>query len=541
MKIEMPYKLSYLLIVLFFISCKIGPDSELETEKLEEKVEILPPVELYGDLFYDVQNREIFEDSKTFVDAVPQYNVGLIRQRYDMLDDTTKTGISEFVVQHFEVPGDKLAFEADSSSINQHITKLWGALKRKKDDSISGTLIPLPNPYIVPGGRFREIYYWDSYFTMLGLLEDGEVETIENMVDNFAYLIDEYGFIPNGNRTYYLGRSQPPFFAMMVKVLAEAKGDKVLAKYLPEMEKEYDFWMNGVENLGQEKAFRRVVKMKDGEVLNRFWDDNDTPRPESYREDIKTAEIAVSENPELSKEEIYRNLRAGAESGWDFSSRWLSKNTEGKFDLSTIHTTAIIPVDLNSLLYNLEMSIAEAYLINGDNETSEEFKLKAENRKKAILKYCWSEAEGFFMDYNFKKSGQAEQLSLAGVYPLFFEIANEKQAAKVRAKINTVFLKPGGVVTTPYNTGEQWDAPNGWAPLQWLTIKGLQNYGYNQLAGEISSRWLDLNRKVYQDTYKMLEKYNVEDLSKKSGGGEYPTQDGFGWTNGVYQKLSTEN
>lgn len=539
MRIRLSFWLHYFFIVLFFLSCKIGPDPEQELEKIENEVEILPPGELYGDLFYDVQNKEIFEDSKTFVDVVPQQNVGLIRQRYNMLNDTSVTAVSDFVEQHFKIPGDEISFETDSSSINNHIAALWSVLKRPSDERISGTLIPLPNPYIVPGGRFREIYYWDSYFTMLGLEVDGEVETIQNMVDNFAYLINVYGFIPNGNRTYYLGRSQPPFFAMMVKTLADAKTIEVLPKYLAELEIEYNFWMDGTGRLENKKEYRRVVQMPDGEILNRYWDDNATPRPESYREDIKTAEIAVSKDPQLSKEEVYRDLRAGAESGWDFSSRWLEKGTNGKFDLSTIHTTDIVPVDLNSLLYNLEMTISEAAEIMGDSEKSEAFKLKAEKRKNAILKYHWNEEEGYFMDYNFRKSRQTSQFSLAGVYPLFFEVATDEQAGRVSAKIENMFLKPGGLVTTPYNTGEQWDAPNGWAPLQWLAIKGLQNYGNIDLANKIKSRWLKLNKDVYERTYKMLEKYNVEDLSKESGGGEYPTQDGFGWTNGVYQKLSS--
>ena len=533
------YRFNYLFILFLVLSCKIGPDPEQELEQLEKEVEILPPDELYGDLFYDVQTKEIFRDSKTFVDVIPQYNVGLIRQRYNMMDDTTKTVVSDFVGQHFEIPGNDFEFEKDSSSIKTHIAKLWTVLKRPADERISGTLIPLPNPYIVPGGRFREIYYWDSYFTMLGLIEDGEIETVQNMVDNFAFLIDEYGFIPNGNRTYYLGRSQPPFFALMVEVLANAKNDKILINYLPQLEREYNFWMNGQKDL-DEKASRRIVRMKDGETMNRYWDDNTTPRPESYREDIETAEKALSKNPELTKEEVYRNLRAGAESGWDFSSRWL-EGAEGEFDLSTIHTTSIVPVDLNSLLYNLELTIARAAEIEGDSEKSENFKKKAEKRKTAILKYLWNEEEGFFMDYNFRAEQQTMRLSLAGVYPLFFEIADENQATAVSAKIEEVFLKPGGVVTTPYNTGQQWDAPNGWAPLQWITIKGLQNYNKTELGEEIQSRWLQLNKEVYNRTYKMLEKYNVEDLTKESGGGEYPTQDGFGWTNGVYQKLSSEN
>ena len=541
MKLHISYIFNCCLIFLFFISCKIGPDPEQEMEQIENKIEILPPGELYGELFFDVQNKEIFPDSKTFVDAVPQYNVGLIRQRYNMLDDTTSEAVSDFVKQHFAIPSNEVSFKTDSTSINEHITKLWNVLKRPADKEKSGTLIPLPNPYIVPGGRFREIYYWDSYFTMLGLQEDGEIETIENMVDNFAFLINEYGFIPNGNRTYYLGRSQPPFFAMMVKVLAETKGEKVLAKYLPAMEKEYNFWMNGLVNLEGGKASGRVVKMKDGEILNRYWDDNATPRPESYREDVKTAEDAILENPEFTKEEVYRNLRAGAESGWDFSSRWLSKGENGKFDLSTIHTTDIVPVDLNSLMYNLERTISEGAKIAGNKEKSAEFNKRAEDRRMAILKYHWNEDAGFFMDYNFKNGAITEQFSLAGVYPLFFEIATQKQSENISNKIEEIFLKPGGVVTTPYITGQQWDAPNGWAPLQWLTIKGLENYNQNELAEEIKSRWLKLNTDVYNRTFKMLEKYNVEDLSKESGGGEYPTQDGFGWTNGVYQKLSAEN
>ncbi|AVR45903.1 trehalase [Christiangramia fulva] len=540
MKNQIFFRFYYLLILFSIFSCRTGPDPEQELEMVDQEVEVLPPGELYGDLFYDAQNKQIFPDSKTFVDVVPEYNVGLIRQRYRMLDDTSKAAISEFIEQHFTVPGhDENTYKTDSSSIGEHITKLWEVLKRPADEQKSGTLIPLPNPYIVPGGRFREIYYWDSYFTMLGLQQDGEIKTIQNMVDNFAYLINEYGYIPNGNRTYYLGRSQPPFFAMMVKVLAESKGEKVLTKYLPELEKEYKFWMDGLDRLENEKAYRRVVKMKDGEILNRYWDDNATPRPESYREDINTAEAAVKKNPELSKEEVFRNLRAAAESGWDFSSRWLDKNEKGEYDLSTIHTTNIVPVDLNSLLYNLETTISKAASLAGDKEKADEFSKKAGARKAAIQKYLWNVKEGFYMDYNFKKQQLTGIYSLAAAYPLFFEIPTKEQAQKVASVIREKLLAPGGALTTNNNTGEQWDAPNGWAPLEWMTIKGLENYDL-PLAKEIKSRWLKLNEDVYNRTYKMTEKYNVVDLSKESGGGEYPTQDGFGWSNGVYQKLSNE-
>ncbi|MDT0645230.1 alpha,alpha-trehalase TreF [Zunongwangia sp. F260] len=527
--------LLYSLMVIFLSSC-----SAVSTEQQDE-IMILPPEELYGELFYDVQTKEIFPDSKAFVDAIPKKDVEEIREEYRKLDDKSVNSISAFVKSNFEIPGDTDIYKSDSSSINQHIKKLWKVLKRPADEQISGTLIPLPNPYIVPGGRFREIYYWDSYFTMLGLQEDGETETIRNMVDNFAYLINTYGFIPNGNRTYYLGRSQPPFFAMMVEVLAEEEGDEVYLEYLEEMQKEYNFWMAGVENLSQENpAHRRVVQIAEGEILNRYWDDNPEPRPESYREDIETAEEAVAAFPELTKEEVYRDLRAGAESAWDYSSRWLDADASGDFSLYTIYTTDIIPVDLNSLLYNLEGTIAKAYQLSGNTFEAEEFRNKQQRRKKLLDKYCWNSQKEFYMDYNFRRNKNTEVVSLAGVYPLFFEVAAPGKAGEVAEKIQSDFLKSGGVVSTLSHTGEQWDAPNGWAPLQWISIKGLRNYGKEALANKIRNRWLGINEAVYARTYKMLEKYNVEDLTKKSGGGEYPTQDGFGWTNGVYQRLSGE-
>ena len=155
-------------------------------------------------------------------------------------------------------------------------------------------------------------------------------------------------------------------------------------------------------------------------------------------------------------------------------------------------------------------------------------------------KYFWDTATGFYMDYDFKMGQHTPVISVAGVYPLFFEIATDDQAQKVAEVIESRLLKEGGVVSTSNHTRQQWDAPNGWAPLQWITYKGLQNYQISDLGNTIKERWTSLNEQVYERTYKMTEKYNVEDLSKESGGGEYPTQDGFGWSNGVYKKLTSE-
>jgi alpha,alpha-trehalase len=503
-------------------------------------VEIDTPEKLYGDLFYDVQaNPEIFSDSKTFPDCLPNVAPKEIRKRYDHLEDRSTSSLKKFISENFSLPQNATPFGADSLPIDQHIVRLWNYLERSADKPVSGTRIPLPNPYIVPGGRFREIYYWDSYFTMLGLREDSLVTAIGQMVDNFAYLIDTCGFIPNGNRTYYRTRSQPPFFAMMVAVLASCKGDNIFITYRSQLEKEHRFWMNGIDTISKTApAFKRVVLMDDSTVLNRYWDDAATPRAESYREDMKTTAVAVEKNPSTKMAAVYRNLRAAAESGWDFSSRWLTPDSSGTFYLHTIHTTEIIPVDLNVLLCNLERTISRAYALSGDSAAANHYQALADKRRGALNRYCWNDSTGWYMDYRFTTGEQTGVFSLAGIYPLFFRLASTDQAHKAAGTIRNRFLKPGGVVTTLYPTGQQWDMPNGWAPLQWLTIKGLRNYGHTGLADTVSSRWCSLNRKVYRTTYKMMEKYNVLDTTREGGGGEYPTQDGFGWTNGVYEILT---
>lgn len=376
---------------------------------------------------------------------------------------------------------------------------------------------------------------------MLGLHVDGRDELIDNILANFSFLIDSVGFIPNGNRTYYGTRSQPPFYSLMVELSLKDNPGKSLLDYHEFLLKECNFWMAGLSSLSDSTpTYKRVVQLGKGEVLNRYWDNSDDPRPESYREDVETVEQALEQYPERTKGESYRHLRAAAESGWDFSTRWFEIEEEGVFDLSTIHTTDIIPVDLNSLLYNLEMVLSESFEINGMEIESETFRGKALKRKELINKYCWNAKAGFFMDYDFVKGEQTSVKSLAGVYPLFFEIASEEQAAQVSDVIKDQFLMKGGVVTTLNESGEQWDFPNGWAPVQWMTIKGLMNYKKIGLAGEIKRRWLELNTSVFESTGKMMEKYNVVDMTLEGGGGEYPNQDGFGWTNGVFQKLKKE-
>ncbi|TSD66080.1 alpha,alpha-trehalase TreA [Inquilinus sp. KBS0705] len=489
------------------------------------------PRQLFPGLFEAVQSSDIFPDNKTFVDCTPKYEPYQIMKAYNEQLGKAGFNLKEFVLTNFTVPAAAThAFQTNiEEGIRKHIDTLWQVLQRKPDETSKlSSLAALPNPYIVPGGRFREIYYWDSYFTMLGLQESHQEKVISHMIDNFAYLIDTYGFIPNGNRAYYLTRSQPPFFSMMVGLLAKSEGNAILTKYQPQLIKEYNYWMLGGAALGNNQAAHRVVRMNDGTLLNRYWDESDEPREESYIKDVDAAKLTKQPLPVF-----YHNIRAAAASGWDFSSRWF----DGSVKLETIKTTDLVPVDLNCLLYNLEQTIARSYQIKGDNAQYQAYTAKAESRKKAILKYCWNEQTQWFGDYNWATQQFSAIPTLAAAFPLEFKIASPVQAKKIAEGLKANFLKPGGLVTTLNFSGQQWDAPNGWAPLQYMAIDGLENYGHSELAKDIATRWLQLNIRVFKQTGKLLEKYNVVDTSLTAGGGEYPLQDGFGWTNGVLLKL----
>jgi alpha,alpha-trehalase len=380
----------------------------------------------------------------------------------------------------------------------------------------------------VPGGRFREIYYWDSYFTMLGLAESGRQDLLTDMVENFAFLLDTYGHIPNGARTYYLSRSQPPFFFAMVGLLSKEDPAAAYARYLPQLKREYEFWMEGAKALRPGGSHRHVVALADGSILNRYWDDKDTPRDESYREDVEVARGSGRPAPE-----VFRNLRAAAESGWDFGSRWFA---DGR-NRTSIDTTEIVPVDLNSLLYGLESAIRSGCERKADMACAKDFARRAADRRTAIDRYLWNAKRGVYFDYQWTQKAPVARLSAATLYPLFFAVASESQAAGVAKATGSELLQPGGIVTTPLRTGQQWDAPNGWAPLEWIAIDGLRRNGQTGLAEAIACRWLVNVQNVYRQSGKLVEKYDVMTTGHSGGGGEYPTQDGFGWTNGVVRKL----
>jgi alpha,alpha-trehalase len=496
-----------------------------------------PPQVLFKDLFVAVQTAAIYRDSKTFADAVPDAAPEKILAQYHASRPDSPEALKRFADTHFSLPAPAASVPSppEQVSIVTHIDRLWDVLTRDTPTAPRySSLLTLPKPYVVPGGRFREIYYWDSYFTMLGLAESGRQDLLAAMVRDFAYLIDTYGHVPNGTRTYYLSRSQPPFFFEMVGLLARDDPAGAYAQYLPQLEREYEFWMQGAGKLHPGSAHRRAVAMPDGSVLNRYWDDRDTPRDESYREDVETAR--ASGRP---ARQVFRDIRAAAESGWDFSSRWFADGQTR----ATIDTTEIVPIDLNSLLFGLENAIRAGCEHSGNSNCAQDFAHRAAARRAAIDRYLWDASRGAYLDYHWTgdhsrtRASVITRLSAATLYPLFFGVASEAQAAAVTGTVSRELLQPGGIVTTPVRTGQQWDAPNGWAPIQWIAVAGLRRYGQAALAETIACRWLVNVQYVYSQSGKLVEKYDVVTTGRSGGGGEYPLQDGFGWTNGVTRKL----
>lgn len=478
------------------------------------------PAEIYGPLFERVQMEKLFSDGKTFVDATPRSNPDRIMAAYRQQQPRGKEALRAFILAHFVVPGIN---DHDAAGLRDHVRNLWPMLVRQPVESkVGSSALPMPAPFVVPGGRFREMYYWDSYFTMLGLAVDGQQPLIESMLVDFTATIETQGHIPNGMRTYYLSRSQPPFYALMLD-LSKDDNPALGARRLAALRKEHDFWMKGASCLDADRACARVVKMPDGSLLNRYWDDRDTPRDESWAEDVATAVQAHA-----PKAVTYRHLRAGAESGWDFSARWFADPQK----ISTIHTTSIVPVDLNSLMLAMEQRIEARCRAANDTVCAGDYAAMAKRRKAAINRYLWVGHEGRYADWDRIARKPTAIVSAATLYPLFVGAASPDQVKAISATVRATLLASGGLRTTPIRTGQQWDSPNGWAPLQWVAIDGLARNGETALARDIARRWMGTVAAAYAQTGKMLEKYDVEER-RPGGGGEYPLQDGFGWTNGV--------
>jgi alpha,alpha-trehalase len=404
-------------------------------------------------------------------------------------------------------------------------------------------LLYLPRPYVVPGGRFNEMYGWDSYFIQAGLLRDHEDALAKDMADNFLYEIRNYGKILNANRTYYLTRSQPPFLTqMLLGVYGQTKDRKWLADALPALVAYYRFWTS-------------EPHLTPDTGLSRYYDFGDGPAPESvsaerdaqgmthydrvkrYYRTERVTDYDVSEFYDRTRDTLtglfYRGDRSMRESGFDPSNRF------GPFSVDIIHYN---PVCLNSLLYLMESQTAEILEIVGRGAEAGAWRKRAADRAAAINGLMWDAWDGLYYDYNFVHRTLRRYPFLTTFYPLWAGIATKVQAAAVEHNMAN-FERPGGLATSTYDSGNQWDMPFGWAPLEMIAVDGLRRYGYNDDADRISREFLSLVESEYGKVGFIVEKYDVVRRGADSTSIRYgyqSNQAGFGWTNAAYTHLLDE-
>lgn len=588
------------------------------------------PIYCHGDILREIELAHPFEDSKTFVDMPAIKPLRQIEEAFAKLEKplSNNTALNDFLDEFFadaggelkEVNKDELDTDptflddVDDSVIKEFTNKvidIWPDLTRTYSGGAGSnctdcpsSFIPLNRSFVIAGGRFREPYYWDTYWILEGLLRTGGsfLDISKNTIENFLDFVEQFGFIPNGARIYYLNRSQPPLLSQMVRIYIDHTNDtEILDRALPLLVKEHEFFMTN----------RTVDVEANGTTytLNHYAVENTQPRPESYREDYETARnssyysadsgIIYPETEPLNDTEaaeLYANLASGAESGWDYTSRWIARPEDAAedkyFPLRSLNTKDIIPVDLNSIMYGNEMAIARFYNETGNDTAATEWEDLAKTRSEGIHALMWNETLYSYFDYNLTSSSQYIYVpadddtaiidnstapenkqvffSVAQFYPFWMGAApehlkNNPYAVKTAYKRVSDYLdlREGGIPATNFKTGEQWDQPSVWPPLMHILMAGLQNtpatFGegdpaykdVHNLALRLGQRYLDTTFCTWratggatsdtpqlpgfgeEDIGIMFEKYADNATNIAGGGGEYEVVEGFGWTNGV--------
>ncbi|ORY62246.1 trehalase-like protein [Pseudomassariella vexata] len=585
------------------------------------------PLYCQGEILKAIELAKPYSDSKTFVDLPTIRPMDEVIAAFDELSKplSNNTELNTFLSTYFGEAGSELTAvrtdelttdpvfldKVDDTVIKQFVQKvinIWPDLTREyvsagKCTGCVDSFIPVNRTFVVAGGRFREPYYWDSFWIIEGLLRTGGsfTEIAKNIVENFLDSVDKFGFVPNGFRIYYLNRSQPPLLTQMVKIYVEYTNDtSILERAVPLLIKEHDFWMQN-----------RTVDIESGDeiyTLNRYGVQNTEPRPESYREDYisannesyySTSGIIYPEVNGLTDEEkatLYANLASGAESGWDYSSRWLANPNDAAddvyFPLRSLNTVNTIGVDLNSILYANEISIARFLAASGDDTGAQQFSELAEQRAAAIQSLMWNETHMSYFDYNLTSNSQnlyvpmdddttpaqrgdapegyQVMFHVGQFYPFWLGVApksirNNPLAVKIAFQrvADLLAQKAGAIAATNFQTGQQWDQPNVWPPLMYVLMKALletpATFGEDDvyyietqdLALRLGQRYLDSTFCTWRatggstddmsqleglestDEGIMFEKYGDNSTNAVGGGGEYEVVEGFGWTNGV--------
>lgn len=504
-----------------------------------------------------VQLARVFPDSKSFVD------LRLVRSENETLADfdellrdtggaPSRARLADFVRVHF-ADGDELEpwtppdFDPDPPLLARvrdprlrefarDLVGIWPRLGRRVKPVVAAhperySLLSVPHGFVVPGGRFREMYYWDSYWTVRGLLASGMRDAARGVLDNLLHLVGRFGYVPNGCRQYYLGRSQPPMLAAAVAAYVNVTDDVAwLAGAAPLVERELQYWLDN----------RRVsvrVRGTTYELLRyRASSEPGGPRPESYYEDYEVA----SELPDdASRENFYMEIKSAAESGWDFSSRWFASE-DG--NLTDVRASRVVPVDLNAMFAGALRLAGEFRSRLKDKRAALKWWSLARYWRGAVDAVLWHPADGVWYDYDIAVQAPRRGFYPSCAAPLWAGAVEEDRAPEYAARLLAYLTSsgalhfPGGVPASLQQTGEQWDFPNAWPPLQSVLIGALRasgNKSAHEEAARLAGVWVRANYAGYRRWRKMFEKYSATEPGHQGGGGEYDVQDGFAWTNGV--------
>ncbi|KAJ1664188.1 hypothetical protein IW140_004217 [Coemansia sp. RSA 1813] len=527
------------------------------------------PIYCYGDLLHAVQMAHVYADDKTFVSKPTLKPVPQVLDAFAQIGgrNASKPDLIKFLDTYFGPEASELKPvdlpELDPSppflgNIKNKLLRAYGAvvngywktLVRKQDlsilcDGCATSMLELKHPFVVPGGRFTEIYYWDTFFTMEGLLRSGLAELSKANILDLVALVDQYGFVPNGARNYYLDRSQPPFLTLMVKLFYEFTGDLDFVRQVyPMLCKEHAYWQ-------QPKHTVNVT----GVLLNRYNVDTDAPRPESYSEDYMLAHN-VSASSRQIQAQVYADMATGAETGWDYSTRWVRDAHAPKNKiLQGIRTRQIVPVELNAILYQVEVALAELgqKLYRNSNETPTQYRVLAAMRRKNMEAVFYEAHSGLYFDYLLDEKRRSTVFSPASLWPYWsFGSHSSKESDLAFTRLESILNdNPGGVPATLNYSGQQWDWPMAWPPLQYVMMQAALNTKRQKLAHRIAQSyvnsvfcaWYNTGGSIpnvlpqllgQTDTGHMFEKFNSSSIGQSvAQSGEYEVQTGFGWTNGV--------
>lgn len=517
-----------------------------------------------GELLHTVQLAKIFGNSRTFVDLKLTKSPKTILRTFEALmtetdNSPTSVQIRGFLEKHFEDkeelrywrPTDFTPFPPIISQIKnpdllqfaKDLISIWSKLGRKVSKDVFKnpklySFLYVPRGFIVPSENYKEMYYWDSYWIIRGLLMSNMIKTVKGMIENFLYLVVKFGYVPSGTRIYYLGRSQPPFLSWMVYDYFTATGDKAwLEQNIATVETELTYWL---------KKKTLTVELKgSGYTLLRYASDKyfKGPRPESYNEDYMNAQKV----PENIRELFYMQIKSAVESGWDFSSRWLvTSAAKGEFNLTDVSTTKILPVDLNAIFAAALQKAGNLRDLLGHHQSATKWWNLAEQWRDAIDNVLWDSDAGVWYDFDSRQIMRRKFFYISCAAPLWAG-AVEPWLVPERARYFVRYLEssgalrfPGGIPTSLWHTGEQYDYPNVWPPLQAMMIGALENSDYSgakRLARHHIQLWIRAMYAGFKKYKRMFDNYNCLITGEHGSRTDYSSQYGFGWTNAYTLEL----